>query len=88
MNSENFVYWLKGFMEISRPSSLNSTQVQEIKNHIKLVKGDLVEYYKNPATHGADKGGTVKAEPTYCSSIKDFSELKAESPISYQFISC
>lgn len=37
MTPENFVYWLNGFLEIGKPVVLNEIQVQEIKNHIRLV---------------------------------------------------
>lgn len=37
MNSENFVYWLQGFLEISNTDSLNKEQVQIIKDHIALA---------------------------------------------------
>jgi len=59
MNDLNFCYWLKGFFEISRADSLNEVQVQEIKNHIDLVKGgyilqgaDLTVYNRNAALTG------------------------------------
>jgi hypothetical protein len=37
MTSEQFIYWLQGFMEISDPASLNEEQTQIIKDHLKLV---------------------------------------------------
>ncbi len=37
MNELNFCYWLKGFMEIQNPKTLDAKQVQEIKNHLDLV---------------------------------------------------
>lgn len=41
MTPENFVYWLQGYFEISAHNgainSLNDQQVEEIKNHLKLV---------------------------------------------------
>ena len=37
MTAEQFVYWLQGFMEMADPKELNSTQTQQIKNHLKLV---------------------------------------------------
>lgn len=52
MNSQNFCFWLKGFLEIGKPNSLNETQVQEIKNHLNLVL--------NPPDLNSNK------TPTYC----------------------
>ncbi len=37
MTPENFIYWLNGFLEIAKPTSINEEQTQEIKNHIALV---------------------------------------------------
>jgi hypothetical protein len=37
MTAENFAYWLQGFFEVSQADELTKEQVQEIKNHLKLV---------------------------------------------------
>ncbi len=37
MTAENFIYWLQGFFEITKPESINEQQLIEIKNHIKLT---------------------------------------------------
>ena len=37
MTPENFCYWLQGFIEIENPKTINTQQVQEIKNHLQLV---------------------------------------------------
>lgn len=37
MTPEQFAYWLQGFMEMANPNSLNGTQTQQIKDHLKLV---------------------------------------------------
>jgi hypothetical protein len=41
MTSDQFVFWLNGYFEISQhlnlPRELNERQVEEIKNHLKLV---------------------------------------------------
>ena len=41
MSPESFCYWLSGFFELSQHSNaqqiLNEKQVEEIKNHLKLV---------------------------------------------------
>lgn len=38
MTSNQFVFWLQGFFELSEPNSpLTEKQVQTIKNHLQLV---------------------------------------------------
>ena len=37
MTPEQFAYWLQGFMEMADPKELNTTQTQQIKDHLKLV---------------------------------------------------
>ena len=37
MTSEQFTYWLQGFMEISNPTTLDEKQTQIIKDHLALV---------------------------------------------------
>ena len=41
MSPENFVYWLKGYFEVSQhsdsPKTLNEKQVEEIQNHLNLA---------------------------------------------------
>ncbi len=37
MTAEQFAYWLQGFMEMADPKELNTTQTQQIKDHLKLV---------------------------------------------------
>lgn len=37
MTERDFIYWLNGFLELANPNTLNSTQVQIIKDHINLV---------------------------------------------------
>lgn len=37
MSPENFIYWLQGYFEISGNKKLNESQVQVIKDHLKLV---------------------------------------------------
>ncbi len=36
MNSENFCYWLNGWLEIENPAQINSKQLNEIRNHLNL----------------------------------------------------
>ena len=37
MTTEQFAYWLKGFMEIQNPDTLDKDQLQIIKDHLDLV---------------------------------------------------
>lgn len=37
MNAENFCYWLQGFMELSPKPTLNTRQIEIIRNHLTLV---------------------------------------------------
>lgn len=37
MTTEQFVYWLQGFLEIADPTNLNEKQIQIIRDHIGLV---------------------------------------------------
>lgn len=37
MKSTEFVYWLQGFFELSEAKTLTESQVEMIKNHLKLV---------------------------------------------------
>lgn len=38
MNSEQFVYWLKGFMELQNPETMGKEQVQAVKYQLEMVK--------------------------------------------------
>lgn len=37
MTTENFCYWLQGWIELQNPKNINELQIQEIKNHLDLV---------------------------------------------------
>lgn len=37
MTTEQFTYWLQGFMEVANPATLDATQTQIIKDHLALV---------------------------------------------------
>ena len=38
MKSIEFMYWLQGYFEISQAKTINETQCQKIKNHLKMVE--------------------------------------------------
>jgi hypothetical protein len=46
MLARDFCYWLQGHFEISGSTSLTDTQIQVIKNHLKMVQIHE-EYLKN-----------------------------------------
>jgi len=37
MTPENFVYWLRGFLEIQEPDHISEKQIQIINDHLDLV---------------------------------------------------
>lgn len=37
MEPLNFAYWLRGYLELAKPTKLNAEQIQEINNHLDLV---------------------------------------------------
>lgn len=37
MRSDQFIYWIQGFFELTDSKTLSEKQVQTIKNHLKLV---------------------------------------------------
>lgn len=37
MTSDNFIYWLNGYLELSGAETLTKEQVKVIKDHLKLV---------------------------------------------------
>lgn len=37
MTSRDFVYWLQGFIEITKPETINAEQTKVIQNHLNLV---------------------------------------------------
>jgi hypothetical protein len=57
MTPENFVYWLQGYLEISKPNKIGPTELTEIKNHLKIAT--------SPFLMAQNK--TVSKEPQYCS---------------------
>lgn len=75
MKEIDFINWLDGFLILSVAKTLNENQVQEIKNHIELVKSkrdfNLSEQTLNNQEYCAR---TIKMEE-----IKEFSETLADS---------
>lgn len=51
MTSEQFVYWLQGYFEISKDKTLDESQIQIIKDHLSLVFNKVTPIYtKEPIT--------------------------------------
>jgi hypothetical protein len=53
MTSDQFLYWLQGFMEVANPKTLNESQVQIIRDHLNLVfdkKTPIVYPEKSPTS--------------------------------------
>jgi hypothetical protein len=52
MTSDQFLYWLQGFMEVANPKTLNESQVQIIRDHLNLVfdKKTPIIYPEKPPT--------------------------------------
>jgi hypothetical protein len=49
MSPENFCYWLQGYFELTRESpGFDMSQVEEIKNHLKLVLTKVTPSYSIP----------------------------------------
>lgn len=48
MNEKEFCYWLNGFFELSEVKTLNTKQVQIIKDHLALVFTKITPTYPYP----------------------------------------
>ena len=52
MGTENFIYWLQGFVEMTDTDSITDKQWQIIKEHLALVTNKMIKL-------------TVKGSPVY-----------------------
>lgn len=62
MTSEQFTYWLQGFMETADPETIDAKQTQIIKDHLALV------FTKETPSYSEEKPkqeGIVKADDWY-----------------------
>lgn len=65
MTSRDFCYWLQGFLEVAKPTTLTRKQVDEIKKHLALVfiheidpsAGGPKEQAVLNEAHGGSSGG-------------------------------
>lgn len=60
---ENFCYWLQGYFEVAKPESINSVQLQEIKNHLTEVLKPIPSNIPSKLT-----GIVFNPNVTYCQS--------------------
>lgn len=67
MNERDFIYWLKGYLELSDATALTEKQLQIIKDHIDLVMQKKTPDRSKPAqqlpSHPPFFGPN---EPVYC----------------------
>ena len=65
MSPENFVYWLKGYFEVSQhsdsPKTLNEKQVEEIQNHLNLALTKVTTELSSPKD-----SEVITPHPTIC----------------------
>lgn len=49
MTQENFIYWLRGYLELSDPKKgLTMKQVDIIEDHLRLVVDKITPHYPTP----------------------------------------
>lgn len=51
MRSIDFIYWLKGFLELSGANSLNEKQTELVKRHLNLVFVHEIDPSAGPLEH-------------------------------------
>ena len=57
MTSRDFCYWLQGIFEVANPTTLNETQVKQIKDHLNLVFYHEID----PNTYKPENQNTAQA---------------------------
>lgn len=71
MSPENFVYWLKGYFEISQHSdgvrTLNEKQIEEIQNHLNLVLTKVTPEISQPKDPQVTLPFPIDFSQVYCS---------------------
>ncbi len=63
MNSQDFCYWLQGFLEMGDPKELNESQVKMLKQHLNLVFVNVTGIVP-PEPPGEPKKEILTATPT------------------------
>ena len=78
MSPENFVYWLKGYFEVSQhsdsPKTLNEKQVEEIQNHLNLALSKVTPELSSPKDTQVITPHPTIFPQVYCATT-DFSQL-------------
>jgi hypothetical protein len=86
MTPENFCYFLQGFLELSQhsdgPKHLNEKQIEEIKNHLKLV---MTKVTPDLSAKGVYPVFPDTFPQVYCSTT-DFSKILSSPPV--QVVTC
>lgn len=66
MSSENFVYWLQGFLEIGNPTSLSNEQLEIIRNHLDLVLEKKTPTVQRDFNNNGTANGFRHPSTKYC----------------------
>lgn len=74
MTSEQFTYWLQGFMEICDPEILDERQTQIIKDHLKLVFDKQTPEVSLPSIQHGD-GFRITPYQITCDDNNNFPDL-------------
>ncbi len=56
MTTEEFCYWLQGFLEMGDPKELNEAQVRMLKSHLNLVFVNVTRETPSPSAEEPKKG--------------------------------
>lgn len=64
MTAHDFAYWLQGMFEVINPKTLNSKQLQVIKDHLALVFTKVTPEYDQPQTYPWQGPITTPTYPT------------------------
>lgn len=83
MTIEQFIWWSHGAIEVFNPEILTAQQVQEIKNHISLVKNDFI-----PAASPNIVGNGPVEKPIFICQTKVGSEGLQNLPIDVSKSGC
>lgn len=51
MTSQNFIYWLQGYLEIADPKTITAKELKMIKAHLQLVFRDEIDPSMGDASH-------------------------------------
>ncbi len=63
---EQFIYWLKGFLDLSNATSINETQLNMIKQHLRFVVADTITTQTTTITGTGSATSTPKPPGRIC----------------------